>query len=438
MSSKVEVAVRSDMGCVRKNNEDNFGYDPANGIYVVCDGMGGVAAGEVASAIACSTAISTFVAQPEETPVHTRLALAIHSANSAVRHAALDDNQHGMGTTLVCAVVQANKLLVGNVGDSRAYLFQNGATMQLTVDHSYINELVRQGAVRVEDIHSVNLKGMESVITRAIGAAHDVEPDFFALDLKPNDTLLLASDGLTRYVDSGLLVSLVDPADLDASCERLIDAAKTAGGADNITCLLLRYDEVAEAAADAPAAETPYATPVEALAAAAIPTISVAVAAETRPTDAPVEAAPEPEEEPIAEEPHIPSYVPAALEFQSSINASVSEHDMQSEPVAMHHAAAEAPFAEQHSPAAPAEAKPAFDAEESTPFDPEPEPKFEEVSFDPEEGLSFEPVEAHEFEPVHTEEPTPSLPVAWSAEPHKQPEAAISFEDLLDSENSKH
>jgi serine/threonine protein phosphatase PrpC len=303
MSSKVEVAVRSDMGCVRKNNEDNFGYDPAHGIYVVCDGMGGVAAGEVASAIACSTTISTFVAQPDETPAHTRLALAIHSANSAVRHAAKDDNQHGMGTTLVCAVVQGNKLLVGNVGDSRAYLFKNGATMQLTVDHSYINELVRQGAVRVEDIHTVNLKGMESVITRAIGAAHDVEPDFFALDLKPNDALLLASDGLTRYVDSGLLVDLVDPTDLDSSCERLIDAAKTAGGADNITCLLLRYDEVADASVGAPAVGISF-------------------------VDEPVEAEPVHAthiEEPVAEAPLIPVHVIEDLEFESPISAFVDE-----------------------------------------------------------------------------------------------------------------
>ena len=371
MSSKIEVAVRSDMGCVRKNNEDNFGYDPANGFYVVCDGMGGVAAGEVASAIACSTAISTYAAQPDETPVHTRLALSIHSANAAVRHAALDDNQHGMGTTLVCAVVQGNKLLVGNVGDSRAYLFQNGATMQLTVDHSYINELVRQGAVRVEDIHSVNLKGMESVITRAIGASQDVEPDFFALDLKPHDTLLLASDGLTRYVDSGLLVQLVDPTDLDASCERLIDAAKTAGGADNITCLLLRYDEVAEAEIDAPAAQAPYEMPYEAPAEAAREPL---VAAH------PIEA-------PVPESFGVPLGVMENLDFEAPFDAFSSEP----EPVTAHAVPEEPVVAEE--PATP----PAISGVEELP---------------------------------------PTLPVAWTTVPEtpSQPEATMSFEDLLANE----
>ena len=259
MPSTLEVAALSDMGCVRKNNEDNFGYDAANGVYVVCDGMGGMAAGEVASAIAVSTAINVFCAQPEDTPPHTRLALAIRSANDAVRVKSHEDGHHGMGTTLVSAVVQGSKLLVGNVGDSRAYLFQNGASMQLTVDHSYINELVRNGTVKVEDIHSVNLKGMESVITRAIGASNEVEPDFFSVDLKPNDTLLLTSDGLTRYVDSARLTSLVDPADLDASCQRLIQAAKDAGGADNITCLLLRFRSPSENGAESLAEVAPIA-----------------------------------------------------------------------------------------------------------------------------------------------------------------------------------
>jgi serine/threonine protein phosphatase PrpC len=231
------------MGCVRTNNEDNFAYDAERDFYVVCDGMGGMAAGEVASAIACSTVIDTYAAQPAETAVLIKLSLAIRAANDAVRHSsAHNPEQQGMGTTLVAAVVEGNKLFVANVGDSRAYLLQKSACMQLTVDHSYINELVRNGTVRVEDIHSVDLKGLESVITRAIGAAPEVDPDFFAVDLSEDDTLLLASDGLTRYVDSSRIAALIDPTELDQSCQRLIQAAKDGGGADNITCLLLRYN----------------------------------------------------------------------------------------------------------------------------------------------------------------------------------------------------
>jgi serine/threonine protein phosphatase PrpC len=244
LQSTISVAALSDVGCVRTNNEDNFGYDPVNGLYVVCDGMGGMAAGEVASSIACTTTIQTFAAQPADTPVEMRLALSIRAANDAVVHSAQHADRKGMGTTLVSAAVQGNKLLIGNVGDSRAYMLQNGACMQLTVDHSYINELIRMGSVKVEDVPNLDLKGYESVITRAIGAAHDVEPDFFFVDMKDADTVLLCSDGLTRYIDVDILPNLIVPDDLEGSCQRLVDAAKDAGGADNVTCILLRYNGV--------------------------------------------------------------------------------------------------------------------------------------------------------------------------------------------------
>ncbi len=249
MQSNISVAALSDVGCVRTNNEDNFGYDQVNGLYVVCDGMGGMAAGEVASSIACSTVIQTFAAQPSHTPLETRLALSIRAANDAVVRSAQDAERKGMGTTLVSAAVEGNKLLVGNVGDSRAYMLQNGACMQLTVDHSYINELVRMGSVKVEDLPHLDLKGYESVITRAIGASHDVEPDFFYVDMKDGDAVLLASDGLTRYIDVSILPELIEPADLEGSCQKLINAAKDAGGADNVTCILLRYNAPQEAPA---------------------------------------------------------------------------------------------------------------------------------------------------------------------------------------------
>jgi serine/threonine protein phosphatase PrpC len=253
LSDNIHVAVRSDLGCVRTNNEDNFGYDPVNDLYVVCDGMGGMAAGEVASSIACSTVISVFSTQPTDTPVEMRLALAIRAANDAVRHSAQAAERQGMGTTLVAAALQGSKLLIGNVGDSRAYMLQDGSCMQLTVDHSYVNELIRMGSVQVEQLPHLDLKGFESVITRAIGAADNVEPDFFFVDLRDGDTILLASDGLTRYVDGAVIAGFIDPADLDGSCLRLIQAAKEAGGADNVTCLLLRYHTPAVTTQPAPA-----------------------------------------------------------------------------------------------------------------------------------------------------------------------------------------
>jgi serine/threonine protein phosphatase PrpC len=271
LSSNIQVAALSDVGCVRTNNEDNFGYDPSNDLYVVCDGMGGMAAGEVASAIACSTVISVFAAQPVETPIVDRMSLAIHAANDAVCQSGQLSEHKGMGTTLVAAAIQGSKLLVGNVGDSRCYIFQKGACMQLTLDHSYVNELVRAGSIKIEDIHSLDLEQFASVITRAIGAAHDVEPDFFFVDLHDGDAILLASDGLTRYVEGASIAELVDPANLQSSCQALIDKAKAAGGADNITCILLRYDAPVEALPEPTAeaaAETPATveTPTEAVA----------------------------------------------------------------------------------------------------------------------------------------------------------------------------
>ena len=247
MTATIQIAALSDAGCVRPNNEDNFGYDAAHGLYVLCDGMGGSAAGEVASAIACDTAIKVFAEQPAETPVEVRLSLAIRAANEMVCRSARQAEYQGMGTTMVAAALQGSKLLLGNVGDSRAYVLQNGVCMQLTVDHSYLNELIRSGAVTLEDSHTVDLQGMESVITRAIGAASDVQPDFFAIELREGDIVLLASDGLTRYAASPRIAELVDPDDLETSCRRLIEEAKSLGGADNVTCLLLRYSAAAEA-----------------------------------------------------------------------------------------------------------------------------------------------------------------------------------------------
>jgi len=271
LSSNIQVAALSDVGCVRTNNEDNFGYDPVADLYVVCDGMGGMAAGEVASAIACGTVITTFASQPTDTPIQLRLSLAIRAANDAVVHSGQRAEHKGMGTTLVCAAVEGSKILIGNVGDSRCYLFQNGACMQVTIDHSYVNELVRAGTIKIEDIPNLDLDQFASVITRAIGASHDVEPDFFSIDLHHGDAVLLASDGLTRYVEGNSIAELVNPNDLQGSCQKLIDKAKAAGGADNITCILLRYDAPAatqpEVQTEAPlvvAAEVPVDAPVEA------------------------------------------------------------------------------------------------------------------------------------------------------------------------------
>jgi protein phosphatase len=251
LPSSIHVAALTDVGRVRTNNEDAFDFDPDLSLYVVCDGMGGMAAGEVASKMACDTVIDIFAAQSPATPLDARLSAAIHEANTAVFEAGRQAGQHGMGTTLVAAVIAGTKLLIGNVGDSRAYLLSDdfdsygrqGMWRQLTSDHSYINELIRQGSITEETSHTPELQRFGSVITRAIGASEHVEPDLFPLDLRYGDTVLLATDGLTRHLDTVRFAELIDPGDLEGSCRRLVDDANASGGNDNITCMLIHYGD---------------------------------------------------------------------------------------------------------------------------------------------------------------------------------------------------
>jgi serine/threonine protein phosphatase PrpC len=244
----IDFAAVTDIGCRRTNNEDSFGYDAEQNIYVVCDGMGGSAAGEVASSMAVRTLIETFGANGVILPdgqmalTESRLMAAIHEANRVVREAGTEDpNLYNMGTTLVCICLDGERAIIGNVGDSRAYLIRNGNCQQVTLDHSLLDEEVRNGNMTPEMAAASNL---QSVITRAIGVADTVEPDLFGARLQTEDMLLLASDGLTRYVQPDeIAADILSGSDLTSSCNALIEHAKQRGGADNITCILLRAFE---------------------------------------------------------------------------------------------------------------------------------------------------------------------------------------------------
>ena len=249
----LDFAAATDIGCHRGNNEDSFGYDAEQHLYVVCDGMGGSAAGEVASGMAVRALIESFEALAlhaasigEPLPIERRLMDSIHLANHVVRSASESNPElHSMGTTLVCACLNEQRIVIGNVGDSRAYLVRNGACTQITLDHSLLDEQVRQGLITPEMAAASNL---QSVITRAIGTADDVEPDLFAAELNLNDMFLLTSDGLTRYAKAEDIAAYATPdAELSTICQSLIDHAKRGGGADNITCMMLRVVEAPSA-----------------------------------------------------------------------------------------------------------------------------------------------------------------------------------------------
>ncbi len=252
MSLTLEVAAKTDVGCVRQNNEDNLGYDTRFGIFVVCDGMGGMAAGEVASKLAVDTILTYFrrastngsypkIGKSFENVSEraNTLASAIQLANEAVHEAAESHPaQAGMGSTVVALLVRGSFVSIAHVGDSRIYLIRHNEIRQLTNDHSLVMEQVRRGLITLEEAHHSE---MQNIIIRALGSDAKVEPDLDDMMSLPGDILLLCSDGLTRHVpDDKLLQIITNAPTLGNGCDQLVQAAKDAGGDDNITCLLLR------------------------------------------------------------------------------------------------------------------------------------------------------------------------------------------------------
>lgn len=249
MSLSLEVAGRSDVGRVRPSNEDHFGYDERLGIFVVCDGMGGHAAGEVASQIAVDTVLSFFRQRKpssedraflNDAPEGARLlAEAVKQANDAILgYAEEHKNTSGMGTTLVAARFAEGVFSIANVGDSRIYLFREGQLLQLTEDHSLVMEQVRRGMITLEQARQ---SSAQNIITRALGTDESTLPDLGEFPAQGGDMLLLTTDGVLRHVEDGEIGSiLLQLPSLQAACDTLIDAANESGGEDNSTCVLIR------------------------------------------------------------------------------------------------------------------------------------------------------------------------------------------------------
>jgi serine/threonine protein phosphatase PrpC len=239
---KLEVAALTDLGCKRSNNEDSFGYDMASGIFVVCDGMGGMAAGETASGTAVKETVEEFARQDPAETAEERLNRSIVFANSQVYQLAQTHAElRGMGTTLVSACVDGRRIIIGHVGDSRAYFLRAGVCAQLTNDHSFVAEQVRRGSMNLEE---AGASPLQSLITRAIGIGEVVEPDIVAGQVEHGDILLLTTDGLTRYADSKAIAQVIlASTSLNDACQALIDTAKNQGAVDNVTCLLIQFFE---------------------------------------------------------------------------------------------------------------------------------------------------------------------------------------------------
>jgi len=239
------AAAVSDRGRKRPSNEDSFGFSVEHGVYVVCDGMGGAAAGEIASSLAVDEVLRRLSdrTQTETMPDVAEQALA--AANEVIFSRSERNNKlSGMGTTLVGLVVEERRVWVLNIGDSRCYRLRKGRLEQVTLDHSLVEEQVRLGRMT----HSEALRSpLRNVITRALGTQNQVTPDIFELEAEAGDLFMLSSDGLTRElsdqeIELTLGADVSGESSLSELCGRLVEAAKKAGGHDNITCLLVRVD----------------------------------------------------------------------------------------------------------------------------------------------------------------------------------------------------
>ena len=223
---------RSDVGCVRPHNEDS--YLVQSPLFCVCDGMGGHAAGEVASSIAVETIAKTA---PQAADA-ARLAAAVEAANAAVIEAALNGlGKPGMGCTATCAYIENDMLAIAHVGDSRAYLLHEGTLIRVTRDHSYVEELVDAGEITADE---ARVHPNRSVITRALGSDPAMYADHFTLHIEEGDRLILCSDGLSSMIPDSDIENIATQSSTAQICvDNLVDAALAAGGHDNVTVVVV-------------------------------------------------------------------------------------------------------------------------------------------------------------------------------------------------------
>ena len=242
----VVCAARTDVGLSRSGNEDNYVMIPERGIFGVADGMGGHAAGEIASEMAVqfiARDLGSFKGLSTDDAA-ARMTRAIKAANAAIFERTLaEHDKRGMGTTCTGLVLHGhNRYLIGQVGDSRAYLLREERFHQLTKDHSYVQEQVDAGYLTPEQART---HPYANVITRCVGASGDVMPDIFSGTVRPGDVFLLASDGLTGMVeDDGLEAILKAQGAPERWVDKMVAEANRRGGLDNITCIIAHVDSV--------------------------------------------------------------------------------------------------------------------------------------------------------------------------------------------------
>ena len=236
----LKACALTDTGCVRANNEDYALIEPELGLYVLADGMGGAKAGERASKLAVETVSACIRAAGSRDS--QALLVAVEEANQRVLDAAQQDPAlEGMGTTLLVALEVAGELSIASVGDSRAYLLDAGGFRAVTEDQSWVNEVGRPLGLAEEILRT---HPMRHVLTMAIGAGAPLQINYYAVKLETGDLLLMCSDGLHGVVEQARIEAILragEPSEpLEWTCRALIEAARHAGGPDNITAVLLK------------------------------------------------------------------------------------------------------------------------------------------------------------------------------------------------------
>jgi serine/threonine protein phosphatase PrpC len=245
------VAAKTDTGRVRDHNEDaylvvdldtakcsestvEFSVGDRGVLLAVSDGMGGAAAGEVASAVSCD-ALLTELSRDEEGSIPDRLRRTVHRASKRVRDESKRPGRSGMGATLTAVLLSDSSAHIAQIGDSRAYLLRGGAIVQVTHDQSYVQMLIDEGVMTPEQAEHSPQK---SVLLQAMGQSGELRVDLGKLAVRPGDRLLLCSDGLTNAITDQQILKLAMRDEPEAACTALIDAANDAGGPDNITVVL--------------------------------------------------------------------------------------------------------------------------------------------------------------------------------------------------------
>jgi PPM family protein phosphatase len=247
---RVTVACKTDLGRVRENNEDKYEfYIPEEDavlasrgeVFIVCDGMGGHAAGQIASELAAKTFIDVYLHHPSSDPAAAMVAGVTAANRFVVDVGRAVPARRGMGTTLSGLILLQDQAYVVQVGDSRVYRLRNGELLMLTHDHTWVDEAIRNGMMSPEE---AEVHPYKHVLTRAIGSEGEVVPDVESLDLKVGDVYLLCSDGLINHVSDDALADTLRENSPAPAVWKLVGQALQGGGSDNCTVMVVRVDDL--------------------------------------------------------------------------------------------------------------------------------------------------------------------------------------------------